>query len=108
MDKQIFTVFLAGVRDDSYTKKSTGEHISRFMADLYHPGTGAFSIPVNATVYAQLLNHPPMVTQFKLPYRLEVAQRVVKLDGGGSYARQEMGIRFGDLELIEQSRKAAS
>jgi hypothetical protein len=108
MDKTVLTVYLQGVRDDSYTKKSTGEHVPRFMADLYHPGTGSFSLPVNTTVYAQLINLPPMVTQFKLPYRLEPTLRVVKLDGGGSYARQEMGVQFGDLEQIEQGRKQAA
>ncbi len=105
MDKQVLIVYLAGVRDDSYTNRANA-HVEKFVADLYHPGTGSFSIPVPTVVYGQLLNLPPMVTQFKLPYRLESQPRVIKGETG-SYARNEISVRFGDLELIEQSRKAS-
>lgn len=98
-------VFFAGARDDSYTARD-GKKVERFMADVYLPGTGAFSFPVSATVYAGLLNTPPMVTQFKLPVRLEVVQRVMKSESGAAYARSELAVRFGDLERMEETKRA--
>ena len=100
--KQFLTVFLAGVRDDSFKDRLSNETVDKFLADVYLPGTGAFSVPLTQIQYGQLLNVPPMSGQYKLPFRLEVSQQIKTSKLGNSYASAQLVVRFGVLEpLVE-------
>ena len=109
MNKLLLTVFLSGVRDDSYKDKDNNLR-ERYLADVYLPGTGAFSIPLTRQVYDVLVSVPPMSGQYELPVSIEVVNRVVKSAGAGGriteYARQELALRFGDLSPVAAKKSA--
>lgn len=105
MQKLLLVVFLAGVRDDSYTAKD-GTHKERYVADLYLPGTGAFSIPLTRQVFDVLSNVPPMSGQYELPVSIEIEDRIQKTATGFQYVRRELALRYGDLTPV-QAKKAS-
>lgn len=100
--------FLQGARDDSYDRKTdTGtQRVPRYLVDVYIGGLGALEVPVDVTTYMNILRLPPM-TELVVPVELSVQNRVIKTDQGRSYARRELGVRLGDLELAEQGKKAS-
>lgn len=99
--------FLQGARDDSYDKKTdTGtQRVPRYLVDVYVGGLGALEVPVDVTTYTNTLKLPPM-TELVLPVELSVQNRVVKSPGGRDYARRELGVRLGALELAQTAAKA--
>lgn len=99
MQKLLLLVFLSGVRDDSYTTKNN-EHKERYLADLYLPGTGAFTIPLARQVYDVLLSAKPM-SEYELPVTIEIVDRVASSASGFQYARRELALRYGDLTPVK-------
>lgn len=106
MQKLLLLVFLAGVRDDSYDAKD-GTRKERYLADLYLPGAGAFSIPLTRQVYDVLVNVPPMSGQYELPVSIEIEDRIQKAANSNfQYVRRELALRYGDLTPAAQAKKA--
>ena len=100
---------LQGVRNASYDKKQTDgstERVPRFVADLYIRGMGAVEMTVDQQTAANLDKLEPG-TPVVLPVQLENRNVVVKNPGGRDYARRELGVRLGALELAEQGKKAS-
>lgn len=100
---------LQGVRDASYDKKQTDgstERVPRFVADLYIRGMGAVEMTVDQQTAVNLDKLAPG-TPVLLPVQLENRNVVVNTGTGRPYARRELGVRLGALELAEQGKKAS-
>lgn len=101
---------LQGVRDASYPKKNaeTGkeERVPRFVADLYIRGMGAVEMTVDQETAVNLDKLAPG-TPVLLPVQLENRNVVVNTGTGRPYARRELGVKLGALELAEQGKKAS-
>lgn len=100
---------LQGVRDASYDKKQTDgstERVPRFVADLYIRGMGAVEMTVDQQTAVNLDKLAPG-TAVLLPVQLENRNVVVNTGTGRPYARRELGVRLGALELAEQGKKAS-
>lgn len=100
------SAWLQGTRDASYDKKQSDgsvERVSRYVADLYIAGMGAVEVTVDQTTYGNLGKQPPMTT-ITVPVQLEMRNSVVSTASGRPYARRELGVRLGNLELADGKR----
>lgn len=105
MDEQK-QVTLNGCRTRSWDDKKTGEKQTRFIADLYMPGLGAYDVMLTPEQYAQLVNLPPN-TPLVQHYRMEIRDEVVSREGGRPFAVRRPVVVFGALSLVENARKAS-
>lgn len=99
MNKLQLECFLKGVKDDSYGEGA--ERKERYLAEVYAPGHGDFSVPVSAVTYGKLTEFPPMVSKFRVSVQLEARQNVATSGKSGrQYVQTSTVARFGDLEYI--------